>query len=686
MTIFSRFSRHFLLTMSVAMSVAAFLSVVVTLAEFNSGLNPFLLAKARSVSETVKHNLEYASEIGIPSSEIRGVNKYLTDLTAEHKEISGISIVAVNSSVHLGESETLPLELESTESNAILLAQQTFDSLSKLGVFIFGSGNRKQTVLTDVVVNGAPVARVQTTLDEEYVNSQLTSIFLDTFVLLLAACLIAVEVVIVCISSTITVPLRLVESAIVKCAGGHLGTYLGSDRKDWAGRFIAAMNRQNAKIRNTLEQLQQAKNISREELRTFAKKYKLYRVEEGNKASIADARIPLFVFCLADELQKSFLPFFSMEYYGENDWFEKDIMTGLPISAFMLVVAIISPFSGQLIERFSNKKLYLAGLVPAIGGYIFCILAQDATDIVIARSVTAIGYGIITISCQSYIAAVAEEGSRAKAMATYVGVTMTATMCGTAIGAILADWVGYKPVFVIAISLMVLAGILGWRMLQNELPSFKSDTVSTTSKAGKPLITLIGNTQFVAILMFCAIPTKIVLTGFLYFFVPIYLASLDASQSEIGRIMMAYSLIIIPISPLASRLSDQLGKNLSVITYATIASGVALMALYQNTNIIAVFIVVALVGLAHAFIKAPIMVAVMEAVEKEQQISRTGALSYLRMFERVGSAAGPLIVAALLVKQEYTTVAALLGAAIIGSGLIMLLVTRSSKQEVQAHA
>ncbi len=133
--------------MSVAMSVAAFLSVVVTLAEFNSGLNPFLLAKARSVSETVKQNLEYASEIGIPFSEIRGVKKYLTDLTAEHKEISGISIVAVNSSVHLGESETLPLERESTESNAILLAQQTFDSLSKLGVFIFGSGNRKQTVL-----------------------------------------------------------------------------------------------------------------------------------------------------------------------------------------------------------------------------------------------------------------------------------------------------------------------------------------------------------------------------------------------------------------------------------------------------------------------------------------------------------------------------------------------------------
>ncbi|WP_208996532.1 MFS transporter [Pseudovibrio ascidiaceicola] len=684
---FAKFSRRYLLTLSVGMALAALLSVVVTLAEVNSGLNPFLLAKARSVTKSVKQNLEYASQIGIPFSEIRGVSKYLIDLTTEHKEISSISIIGAEGySTQLGESEASHQELNNSDNKFILLAQQTLSSLSKFGSLIFGSDDRQLMVSTNVVISGAVVAQVQTILDVNYVNSQLTSIFLDTFVLLLAACLIAIEVVIVCINTTITEPFRLVEAAVLKCARGHFGVYRGADRKDWAGRFIRAMNQQNDKIRETLEQLSRAKHIAQDETRAFAKKYKLYHDETGNKASVTDARIPLFVFCFADELQKSFLPFFSLEYYSENDWLEQDIMMGLPISAFMLVVAITSPFSGQLIERFSNKTLYLAGLVPAIGGYILCILAQSATDIVIARSITAIGYGIITISCQSYIAAVAAEGSQAKAMATYVGVTMTATMCGTAIGAILADWIGYKPVFAIAISLMVLAGILGWQMLQNDLPSLKTKTSSSAPKASKSLVTLLGNVQFVAILMLCAIPTKIILTGFLYFFVPIYLASLDASQSEIGRVMMVYSLIIIPISPLASRLSDQLGKNLSVITYATIASGVVLLALYQNTDVVAVLIVVALVGVAHAFIKAPIMVAVMEAVEKDQHISKTGALSFLRMFERVGSAAGPLIVAAMLVRQDYTTVAALLGAAIISSGVIMLLVSRSSKREAQVHA
>ena len=56
-----------------------------------------------------------------------------------------------------------------------------------------------------------------------------------------------------------------------------------------------------------------------------------------------------------------------------------------------------------------------------------------------------------------------------------------------------------------------------------------------------------------------------------------------ASQIEIGRIMMVYSLII-NISPLASGLADRLGKNLLMVIGATVMSGIVLLGLYQSAR------------------------------------------------------------------------------------------------------
>ena len=273
-------------------------------------------------------------------------------------------------------------------------------------------------------------------------------------------------------------------------------------------------------------------------------------------------------------------------------------------------------------------------------------------------------------SCQSYIAAVVVAENRARGMAIFVGVLMTATMCGTAIGAILADWLGYKPVFLIATGFSLLAGVLGWSMLSTDLPAPEVKKVPQGASRS-PLAILMRNTQFVLIVLFCAIPAKVILTGILYLFVPIYLASLEATQSEIGRIMMLYSLIIIPISPLTSGVADRLGKNLWMVIGATVLSGIVLLGLYQNASVAAVLAVVAALGVVHAFLKAPLIVAAMEAAEQSPDITRTGALSLLRTSERIGSVIGPVVVAALLVQLDYGQVAAIIGVTVTVMGLVM---------------
>ncbi len=668
------FSRRLFLSTSIAMALAAFLSLMVTVAEFNAGMRPFLEDKARAVAITVQRDIEYALQIGIPFDEIRGLYKHVNELVVAHPEIKSMRVISLADTQERAIGEASLSNAMKPTDNA--LVSNIIEEIRSVTSTIFGQSTSTDVVTVTVAHEGATLARIEATIDGAYLNGKMTSVFFDTLVILIAVALVALEVVVVVSASQLTGPFQLVETALYKRVAGDLRQYQIGRGSRLKTAFIQRLNAQNAHLRDRLtgsiKNLKQG--AKRKALEAFGKERHLYVTDAQTGASIMDARIPLFVFSFAEELQKSFLPLFVAEFHTKYDLFERDIMMGLPISTFMFVIAVFTPFAGRLVDKFGNKTLFISGLIPAIAGYLTCYFAGSANDILIGRSMTAVGYAVITISSQSYIAAVVPPENRARGMAIFVGVLMAGTMCGTAIGAILADWLGYKPVFLIATFFSLLAGLLGWSMLNTELPV--SEATKSAKAVSRSLVAILArNSQFVLIVLFCAIPAKVILTGVLYLFVPIYLASLDASQSEIGRIMMVYSLIIIPISPLASGLADRLGKNLLMVIGATVMSGIVLLGLYQSASVAAVLAVVAALGVVHACLKAPLIVAAMEAAEQSPDITRTGALSLLRTSERIGSVIGPVVVAALLVVLDYGQVAAIIGVCVAALGFVMALLS-----------
>jgi predicted MFS family arabinose efflux permease len=678
-SLISGFSRRLFVSTSLAMILAASLSLIITVVHFNASLRPYLVDKARAVAVSVQQDIEYAISIGIPFDKIRGLDKHIESLIKEHPEVRAMQVVsgpemsAFNDMVK-GDTENNYKEVDYRVANLIVNAAAGFSTI------LSSDGSDDEMISVAVVNDGIVFAHVVPVIDENYLNGKMTSVFFDTLVILIAVSLVALEIVVVLSASQLSEPFRVAELALNRRAAGDLRQYQSGMGNGRLANFIRTLNTYNATLRDKLKSaLDSVKDVGRrEKLSELSERSKLFVTDARQQASIMDARIPLFVFCFAEELQKSFLPLFVAEFYSENDLFSRDIMMGLPISAFMFVIAVFTPFAGKLVDKFGNKPLFLAGLVPAIGGYLMCYLAQSGNDIFLGRSMTAIGYAVITISCQSYIASVVVAENRARGMAVFVGVLMSATMCGTAIGAILADWLGFKAVFLFAIGFALVAALLGWGMLSTDLPEPElKKTPVNLSKS--PIATLLRNSQFVLIVLFCAIPAKVILTGFLYLFVPIYLASLEATQSEIGRVMMLYSLIIIPLSPFASGFADRLGKNLWMVIIATIASGIVLLGLYQNASVAMVLGVVAALGGVHSFLKAPLIVAAMEAAEKSPDITRTGALSLLRTSERIGSVIGPVVVAGMLVVLDFGEVAAILGITVAILGLIMAALSFNQK-------
>jgi len=704
-------NRRLFLTTLLSTLLAAIISAVYTLTEFNIALKPRLLQKAEAVAEVVREDIELAVRVGVPFDAIRGMDLYLEETAAKYPELVYVLVTDRDGELLYrgGAADGVQVPVDSiaaAELNADRALQAGFVSrlvdggrdLLRLLPLRHGAEFQAENLQLPLEVGGRDYGAVLVGLDTGYIRSQLTDVFFDIAIVLVAVLLVSFEVVMVLVMFYVSGPLQRSENILERQASGDFSVNDHLSGKGSIGTFINQLNRDSQQLqesfRSTLDratggrgaaisnpdEIPQGDGIG-SRLRRLADQFNLLKVLREKQGSITDARIPLFVFAFAEELQKSFMPLFVAEYYEPNPWFDKDIMVGLPISVFMFVIAAVTPFAGRWVDRWGNRRLFFCGLVPALAGYLGCAVASSVYEIIFWRGVTALGYAIITISCQGYIAAIVTAENRAKGMAVFVGVLMTATMCGTALGGIIADRIGYQPVFLLSAVLASFAGVLAWLMLSEQVDENRSK-----GGGGKGSVwALARNLRFVCIVLFCAIPAKIILTGFLYYMVPLYLVSLDATQSEIGRIMMVYSLIIIPLGPVASRIADRTGQMVELVVLGTVLSGIILISLYGEASVMSMLLAVAMMGAAHSILKAPLIAAAMEAAEATPEVGRTAALGVLRTSERIGSVLGPVLVASLLVVYDYGEAMAIVGTGIILTGVVMgVYLKRSAAREAFA--
>lgn len=700
----SLINRRLILVTITSALLASILSAMYTLVEFNFSIKPEILKKANAVSQVIHDDVELAILSGVPIDRIRGMDDYLSETLEKYPELTFIAVVSKDNKPLYSAGELLDLNSaqdmgEGTETISYFGAS-LFDRLELIRQELFGfipafsdETQTKDVYEMNINYQDARAGGVFVGLNSNFIRGQLADMFFDIAIVLVAVLLVCFEVVMVVVMFYISGPLEESESILKRQVDGDFSVKDSVPGRGSIGHFIAKLNDDSKDLQGKF-----SKTFSRvsadhtDEVKTEAKKTRLQKIAERfnlqtklsmKNGDILDARIPLFVFSLAEELQKSFMPLFVSEFYEPNQWISRDVMLGLPISVFMLVIAISTPFSAKWVDKWGQKPLFLLGLIPAIAGYLGCAFAQDSMDIVISRGITAFGYALITISCQSYIAAVVSSENRAKGMAIFVGVLMTATMCGTALGAIIADRIGYQPVFLISAALASFSGLLAWRMFSGSI-TVEPKKVSANGESG--LWLLAKNVKFVSIVICCAIPAKIVLTGFLYFMVPLYLVSLEASQSEIGRIMMIYSLIIIPLSPIASGIADRTKKMKELVVLGTLLSGGILISLYGEESFFKVLLAVALMGVAHSILKAPLIASALEAAEETPEVGRTTVLGILRTSERIGSVLGPVIVAALLAFYDFGETMMIIGIGIVFAGLMMLLFLRKSENAVEEVA
>jgi hypothetical protein len=196
---------------------------------------------------------------------------------------------------------------------------------------------------------------------------------------------------------------------------------------------------------------------------------------------------------------------------------------------------------------------------------------------------------------------------------------------------------------------------------------------------------VLRNFEFLRTMFLVGVPAKAVLTGVVIFGLPVLMTQANYAQEDIGQILMVYAGAVVLASGHASRAVDHSGRTVSALFFGCILSGAGLIMIgmtgwaplaHQTDNSVVVTMLliagVAIVGIAHGFINAPVVTHVANS-ELAAATGETSATAAYRFLERIGHVAGPFIVGQLFIfSGRDPMVVTWIGGAVVLLGVLFL--------------
>ena len=668
----SKMARPLILVMMGTLFLASIIFAYVSFIEFNRFLEPELKKKAQLIALNIQQDFTRAIEFGIPFDEMVAVDEYLDLIAHEFDEVTYLDVQNDNGKTLFRGEQIKSANLKSKNRN------QPTDAEGRLK----GSHERSKSINYSypLKIDDSNIGSIQVGINENYVRNQLNSIIYDNMIIFLVAVLVAFQIMTAIFLFYVTGPIERLNMLINLQVRGNFSKYIITRGGDSVGK-IAGYLSQSAKKLNAYfrDRRDQLKTLSSETLRRIdriGQSYGLSPIEPPTaliRASVSDIRIPLFLFAFAEELQKSFLPLFIRQLYQPIPWLNESVVISLPIVVWLTIVGLAAPFSGQWSKRFGSRNIFLYGLIPSCLGFLGCSMAHTILEVILWRGATGLGYAMITIACQDYLLGKNVAGSRNVNIAGFIGIVITATMCGTAIGGILAARIGYQATFRIAAGLIFLAGFAGYHMLNRDAGT---EIKITGKKIGgmKGVRMIFKNRRFLVFLLCIAIPTNILMAAYLWYLVPLYLFDLGATTAEIGRTMMIYYLLIIAIGGAVAKKVTTLNGLTLLVGLGSLLSGIGLMAFHRWYNFWAVVLTVVLLGLSHALIKAPQITLALDICQAEVHAAgHNVVLGSLRLLERFGGIVGLIIGAVMIGYYGYQNTTGIAGIGVCVASLIFII-------------
>src|SRR5436853_7584860 len=135
------------------------------------------------------------------------------------------------------------------------------------------------------------------------------------------------------------------------------------------------------------------------------------------------------------------------------------------IEAYALFLAALLLLGGSLGDHFGRKRIYAIGVTLFALASMWCGLAPNVGQLIVARAVQGIGGALLVPGSLAIISASFSEDERGQAIGTWSGSTAITTALGPVMGGWLIEHVSWRAVFFLNLPLAIVVLVLVFAFL-----------------------------------------------------------------------------------------------------------------------------------------------------------------------------------------------------------------------------
>jgi EmrB/QacA subfamily drug resistance transporter len=349
---------------------------------------------------------------------------------------------------------------------------------------------------------------------------------------------------------------------------------------------------------------------------------------------------------------------------------------------------------GRLGDLFGRRRFYAGGFLVFVLSSALCGAAQSASQIILFRGLQAVGGAMISANGRAVASVALPANQRGKAMGIASMAFHIGFLTGPTLGGFLIDTVGWRWIFYLNLPVGIWGAYLAWKLLEeskedvegisvdfpgaillmmtcslfiyamNQLPhvGWRDPTVLKMMslflvslvlfvfvelRARTPILSfsLFRNRLFTASILSLFFITST--QSAISFLMPFYLQNiLHFSPAQMGWILIAGSVVIVMVAPIAGWMSDRLGSRL----LCTVGSALIVIAQFfiaslgLDSSIPRIILPLMLSGLGWAIFNSPNQSAILGSVPRDKVGSASGMNTTAA---RTGGAMGVAVAATL---------------------------------------
>lgn len=379
----------------------------------------------------------------------------------------------------------------------------------------------------------------------------------------------------------------------------------------------------------------------------------------------------LFLAIFVEAFANSFMPQHLQALARANGFSSSIASAQFTVYYAALALALIPV--GRYIESGRLRSILLLGAVLEVTSLFLMARVSNSYAMFPIRAMAGAAHGILATGVQSYLILLASQSQVTRGASRFLFTYNSGIISGSAIGALLAVYMGFSGVFTLAALLALGVLAFGVRFLPTTIESQAIAQVAVAPTRAQPaFIPSIGRAVkdfgFVSVVLLVGIPAKIVNAGVIAFALPLLLARQSVPQEDIGQYMILYPIGILLMSLMVTRIVSKLGQPRKALVVGTVVGAAAvaeigLMGLKglggaDAATLTTFFLIsgVFILGLAHGMINAPI-VSYVATTNAADRLGRSTANSIYRFIERLGHMAGPILISQLLFVGQQNAIA-----------------------------